>query len=195
MKKEKIGFFGGCFNPPTNVHIQLANNLIDNKILDKVIFVPVGDYYEKKNLVPAIHRFRMLQIACNGNSKLKIEDIASIHKDKLYATDTFKLIFNKYNKIADMYLIMGSDNFQKMPTWKNYQEIISNYKFIVIERLKHEGINNLSNVIYVKSGQTEDISSTCIRNKLQRDEDVSSYLNMEVIEYIKKNNLYCNHNN
>ena len=31
MKKEKIGFFGGCFNPPTNTHIDLANKLIKMK--------------------------------------------------------------------------------------------------------------------------------------------------------------------
>ncbi len=190
MQGKKVGFFGGCFNPPTNVHIQLANSLINNKVLDKVIFVPVGDYYEKKNLVPAIHRYKMLKIACNGNGNLEVEEIACNHKEKLYATDTFELIFDKYNKNADMYLIMGSDNFQKMPTWKNYQEIINRYKFIVIERLKYEKVDNLKNVIYVKNEQTEDISATCIRNKLKKGDNVSSYLNTEVINYIEKNNLY-----
>ncbi len=190
IQKEKIGFFGGCFNPPTNVHIQLANNLISNKTLDRVIFVPVGDYYEKKNLVPAIHRYNMLQILCKNNNRLEVEDIACIHKDKLYATDTFRLIWDKYNKNSDIYLIMGSDNFQKMPTWKKYKEIINSYKFIVIERLDHEEITRLDNVIYVKSSQAKDTSSTYIRNKLQSGEDVSNFLSIDIINYIKENGLY-----
>ena len=45
----KIGFFGGCFNPPSNIHINLAKNVINEYKLDKLIFVPVGDYYDKKD--------------------------------------------------------------------------------------------------------------------------------------------------
>lgn len=50
MTRKKIGFFGGCFNPPSNVHIDLAKKVIKENNLDEVIFVPVGDFYEKKGL-------------------------------------------------------------------------------------------------------------------------------------------------
>lgn len=46
----KIGFFGGSFNPPTNAHIYLAKEAINQCNLDKVIFIPMNDYYKKKNL-------------------------------------------------------------------------------------------------------------------------------------------------
>ncbi len=46
----KIGFFGGSFNPPTNAHICLAQKAIKECGLDKVIFVPMNDYYRKNNL-------------------------------------------------------------------------------------------------------------------------------------------------
>lgn len=187
---KKVGFFGGCFNPPTNTHIKLAEDLIKAGILDKVIFVPVGDYYQKQNLVSATHRYNMLKIACQGHENLEVENIASLHKQKLYATDTFKMLYDKYNQNVEMYMIMGSDNFEKMPTWKNYEELINKYKIVVIERLKHENTCELENVIYYKSNQTEDISSTCIRNKLQRGEDVSKYIAPEVLEYIQENKLY-----
>lgn len=59
----KIGFFGGCFNPPTNAHINLAKKVLKECKLDKVVFVPVGDFYDKKELVPAKHRYNMLKIA------------------------------------------------------------------------------------------------------------------------------------
>lgn len=190
MKKEKIGFFGGCFNPPINTHINLANNLIEANIVDKVIFVPVGDYYQKQNLVTAIHRYNMLKLACSNYKNLEVENIASTHKEKLFAKDTFKLLYEKYHNNTDIYLIMGSDNFEKMPKWKNYGDIIKKYKFIVLERLKHETTSNLENVLYFKNKQIEDISSTAIRNKLKSKEDVSNWINKDVLKYIHENKLY-----
>lgn len=168
---QRVGFFGGCFNPPTNTHINLANNLIKEGKLDKVIFVPVGDYYKKQNLVSGIHRYSMLKIACKDFANIDVENIATIHQGKLFATDTFQLIYEKYNNDIEIYFIMGSDNYEKMPTWKNYEEIKAKYKYLVLDR-------------------TQDISSTEIRNKLQKGEDVSNYISPEVLEYIYENKLY-----
>ena len=72
IELKKIGFFGGCFNPPTKVHINLANALIKSGLVDKVIFVPVGDYYNKQNLVSANHRYNMLKLLCNNLSLIHI---------------------------------------------------------------------------------------------------------------------------
>lgn len=44
---EKYGFFGGSFNPVTKAHIELAEEIANKYGLDKVIFVPVGDKYNK----------------------------------------------------------------------------------------------------------------------------------------------------
>ena len=52
----RIGFFGGSFNPPSNIHIDLAKNVIEKYKLDRILFVPVGDYYNKDDLVSAKHR-------------------------------------------------------------------------------------------------------------------------------------------
>ena len=62
-EKMKLGFFGGCFNPPSNIHINLAQDVLKHFCLDKVFFVPVGDYYSKASLVNATHRFNMLKIS------------------------------------------------------------------------------------------------------------------------------------
>lgn len=190
MKKKKIGFFGGCFNPPSNIHIGLAKELIKNKILDEIIFVPVGDYYKKQNLAEAIHRVNMLELACKEYDFLKIEDIAAKSEKNLYAVDTFNLIFDKYSKTADIYLIMGSDNFKKMSTWKSYDEIIDKYNYIVIERPNYKEEIKANNIIYYELEQKEDFSSTRIRHLLEKSEDTSLYLNKDVEKYIKQNGLY-----
>ena len=72
----KIGFFGGSFNPPSYVHIELAKALINEYNLDKVIFVPVGDYYEKASLISSNHRYNMLMLAIEDEEKLEIDSTA-----------------------------------------------------------------------------------------------------------------------
>lgn len=190
---HKVGFFGGCFNPPTNVHINLANNLIEDGLLDKVIFVPVGDYYDKIDLVSAQDRYNMLKIACSKYKNIEVDDIACSHKEKLFAVDTFKLIYDKYNKIYDIYFIMGSDNFEKIPLWKDYKELITKYKFVVIERLKHKEVENSNNVITYKNNLLEQDSrmpSTRIRNMIKMRQDVKDYINLDVLDYIEEHKLY-----
>ena len=192
IELKKIGFFGGCFNPPTKVHINLANALIKSGLVDKVIFVPVGDYYNKQNLVSANHRYNMLKLLCNNNKFLDVENIASIQSNILYATDTFKKIYDKYNELAQIYFIMGSDNFKKMPTWKDYNRIITQYKFIVIQRFEDEEQIKKDNVLYYTPEQIQNMNSTQIREMIKQHQNVEEFLEMQELQYIKRNKLYIN---
>ena len=60
---QRYGFFGGCFNPVTNAHIKLASQVVEKYSLDKLVFVPMGDKYQKPNLASEQTRYEMLKIA------------------------------------------------------------------------------------------------------------------------------------
>ena len=174
---ERIGFFGGCFNPPTNMHISIANNLIREGKLDKVIFVPMNDFYEKEGLIEESHRYNMLKLAVEKYKNLKIDDIEIKENRKLFAADAFEIIhksdFVKYVDKENVFLIMGSDNYSKMPNWRDYDKIKDKYNYIVIER------------------DEKQISSTKIREMIKdNDKKVIEYLPKEVYRYIIKNELY-----
>ncbi len=174
---KRIGFFGGCFNPPNTLHIEIANNLIKEGKLDKVVFVPVNNYYKKQDLIDEKHRYNMLKLAIKNYQNLEVDDIEIKENRKLYAVDAFEIIqkskfINKRNK-DELYFIMGSDNFNKMPNWKDYNKIKDKYKYIIIDRNK------------------DDITSTKIREMIaNNDESVKKFLNKDVYEYIVKNQLY-----
>ena len=130
----------------------------------------------------------MLKLAIED--KMEVEKIAVESKIKLYASDTFELIKEKYNK-DDIFFIMGSDNFRKMPTWKNYEELKTNYNIIVVERERKKTRNeNQKNIIEFIPENLAEIDSTQIRQMIKNNENVEKYLNPNVIQYIKKNNLY-----
>ena len=71
----KIGIFGGSFNPPHNMHTDIANYLINQHYVDKVIFVPTGSKYAyKNNLIEEEHRLNMLNILSRKNKNLMVSD-------------------------------------------------------------------------------------------------------------------------
>ncbi len=186
----KIGLFGGSFNPPSNIHINLAKEVIRKFNLEKVLFVPVGDYYNKASLVPAKHRYNMLKLATRGETNLEIENTTLNTKDKLYAIDTFKILKQKY-KSDNLFFIMGSDNFRKMPEWKDFEELINNYNIIVIERERKSVRNqNRKNILEFIPENLYKMNSTRIREMIKNNEFVEDLLDEDVYKYIKENKLY-----
>ena len=202
-KYEKICIFGGSFNPPTIAHKTLAIKAAEKLNLDKVFFVPVGDGYKKDGLIDEKHRFKMLQLICNSNEKLDVCDIEINKNYNFKAIDVFKLIDDIY-KEDEKYFIMGADNFVNILNWKNATELVSNYKFILLNRneinlketiKENETLNkNRLNFYYMDNMNDIKISSTCIRNAIKDEKvhDVKGMVDKNVLEYINEYNLYRN---
>ena len=73
----KIGIFGGCFNPPHKMHENIAKELIEKNELDKIVFVPTGNSYNKKGLVDIQKRVDMLNLIFEENQNILVSDISS----------------------------------------------------------------------------------------------------------------------
>ena len=74
---KRYGFFGGSFNPPTIAHERLAEEIAEKFKLDKVYFVPVGNYYKKTDLIDENKRLAMLESI--RNDKIDVLDLSLIH--------------------------------------------------------------------------------------------------------------------
>ena len=192
----KIGIFGGSFNPPHNMHKNIALNLIKNKYLDKVIYVPTGNKYKKEGLINQSDRYNMVKLMIEGYDNL---DVSNYEFNKLtYTFETLDYFKNSY-KNDDIYFICGSDNLKEITTWKNYDYILKNYKIIVIRR-NNDDIdkitNNLliysKNIIYITNIENS-VSSTLVRKNLSKNNNAYLLQNMDakVIEYIKNNSIVC----
>ena len=193
---QKIGFFGGSFNPPTYAHLEVAKTAIRQLNLDKVFFVPVGNLYNKPDLIDEKHRYNMLQLSCKDEENIDVENIELNQNRNLSTIDAFKLISSKYKNV-ESYYIMGAE------------ELIENYKYIVFERKddthkdmeleqyikNNEVFNNNKNNFHILTLQKfDEINSGIIRNYIKQEEysKCNEYTKPEVIEYIKNNKLYKN---
>ena len=130
---KKYGFFGGSFNPVTKAHVDLALEIVKMFNMDKVIFVPVEDNYNKKGLINEKHRYNMLKIATNGYKDLEISDIELNQDRNLTTLEAFQKIEESYDEISKYYII-GADNLYKMILSKDLEILAPKYKYIVIQR-------------------------------------------------------------
>ena len=188
----KIGVFGGSFNPPHNMHQDIANGLIKKGYIDKVIFVPTGNRYDKKELVEAKERYHMLQLICNKYEQVSDFEITN---NLVYTYQTLEHFKNLYIN-DEILFIVGADNLAELDTWKRYKYLLENYKFLVVKR-KGENVEkllkryNFNPNIIITDIKMENISSTMIRNLLKNgSKEVYKYVNKRVIEYIMDKRLY-----
>lgn len=189
----RIGIFGGCFNPPHKMHKELALNLVKHNYLDKVIYVPTGNQYNKKGLIDGKDRLEMLKLLTNGYDNLDLSDYEINNISCTYKTLDY---FRDFYKTAEIYFICGSDNLEELFTWKSYEYILKNYKLLVIRRgdidtnslLEKYGSSN----IIITDIENKEISSTMVRELLKNgdDREVLNYLDEDILNYIKENNLY-----
>ena len=191
----KIGIFGGCFNPPHKMHIEIATNLIKQGILDKVIFVPTGNNYTKAELVDIEQRVAMLNLLIDKEN-MEVSDISS-NINYSYTFQVLDYYKTKY-KDAQIFFICGTDNLKEFKAWKNYEYILSNYKLLVVARngdnvdkIIQEYTKYVDN-IYVASIEENLVSSTLIRKALKQGNNgyVQKQLDSKVIEYIENKGLY-----
>lgn len=194
----KIGFFGGCFNPPTNAHINLAKKVLKECKLDKIIFVPMGDSYKKKELAKAKDRYKMLKIACKDIRQFEVSDIEIKENRQMNTIDAFRLIDKKYSK-EEKYFILGADNLIKIKEWKESEELISKYRYIVLKRAgidlkgytdKHNKVkNSILNII--ENEEYKDSSATKFRKELKSDKCcIKDMVSKDVYNYIIENDIY-----
>lgn len=182
----RIGVFGGSFNPPHLMHLNIAKDLLRLKYLDKVIFVPTGNKYSKDDLIDIKYRIEMLKIMTISYDDMIVSDYEN--QDRVvYTYETLDYFKKKYLG-SEIYFILGADNLKQISNWKNSEYILSNYKLLVINR-GDDKIEVKDNVV-VTDILNNDISSTFIRNNIDNSDIIKKYLDKNVLEYIRKEKLY-----
>lgn len=191
----RIGIFGGSFNPPHKMHKNIALNLIKNNYLDKVIYVPTGNKYNKNNLIDSIHRYNMIKLMISDVKNLDVSDY-ELKNTLTYTYQTLNYFKEKYIE-DEIYFICGSDNLKEIATWKNYEYILNNFKILVIKR-NDDNLKEIFKKINIKNIkganiELDSISSTIIREKITRKEskkEIINYIDEKVLKYIEEYNLY-----
>ena len=184
--------FIGSFNPITKAHIMVAKEVLNIKDVDKIIFVPVSDLYNKNSLNTSIyHRIKMIEFALEDN--MLVSDIEERIARRLNRQPkTFETLLALNEEYQNLVLLIGMDNYFDLPTWYKIDELLTKFKVMVYPRGKEKNDIEKSSLyakyhdsfIFINPKVVSDISATIVRDKIRRHEDVDELLDERVKEYI-----------
>ena len=191
-KTQKIAVYGGSFNPPHLGHAMIVSWLLWSGTVDKVIILPVYahafDGIHDKKLASFEHRLHWCQIAFQNcfPSKIPTEpvvEISNLEKDlptPSYTIDSLRELQKQHQQDV-LRLVIGSDSIPHLHKWKNWSEIEQTFDPIVVGRV---GYPCDSKVFF------PDISSTDIRNKLQKGDIPNQWIHKDLAQVLSLNNPY-----
>ncbi len=133
---ERIGIYGGTFNPPHIGHIQAAQWAVKTLELDRLLLIPDRVAPHKK--IPSgsptpEQRLEMLGIAAAGAEKIQVSDLELRRDGTSYTCETVAQVRELYPE-AKLFLLMGTDMFLSCSTWRHPKMILEHTELAVIYR-------------------------------------------------------------
>lgn len=187
----KVGLYFGSFNPIHNGHLIIANHVLNHTDLKQVWLVvsPQNPLKPAAGLLNEYQRLFLVQLAIDGEPRLKASDIEFRLPRPSFTIDTMTYLSERYPE-HEFVLIMGSDSFQNIHRWKNYQELLRAYKVIIYKRPGYE-VATLPNAdIQVLDAPLLEISATHIRKSIQAGQSIRYLVPDKVKEEIERNHYY-----
>ncbi len=213
---QHIGILGGTFDPIHKGHLGLALEALEQLKLDQVKLIPVNiPPHRNSPAASPNHRRSMIESVIKDEPNLCI-DLRELESDDIsYTINTLKSLRHEHADDA-LYLIIGRDAFDKIDSWKDWQELL-NYTHIVVANrpsdptteinhdlslelqkwIEHHQTTSqtllkdkLSGKIYFIGIPLLDISSSMIRKRFSENQPVDSLIATSTQNYIKENHLY-----
>ena len=187
----KIGLFFGSFNPIHHGHLMVASFIANHTDLQQIWLVvsPQNPHKTQSSLLNEYDRLHLAQLAIEDDDQIKVSDIEFKLPKPSYTIDTLTYLEEKYPQ-HQFYVIMGSDSFQNLPKWKNFEALVKNYQFIVYRRPGFEITEKYgADVTYLEAPMLE-LSATLIRNNCKDGITIRYLVPEDVRLEIERNNYF-----
>ncbi len=214
---ERMGLFGGTFDPIHLGHLRAAGEVLERFALDRILFVPsfIPPHKERKGMAPARDRLRMVELACAGEPRFAASSIEVDAGGRSYSILTLERIRRLYPG-ARIFFILGTDAFLEIGTWREHERVLDESLFIVMTRpgarlgdaarvvgeplrgqiraiAEEEKIDESvlgDHRIFLLPIRALDVSSTEVRRRVRTGESVTGLVPEAVGDYIRSHGLY-----
>ena len=134
---QRIGVFGGAFDPPHRAHRALAEAALAQLGLDALLILPTGQAWHKSRVLsPAPHRLAMCRLAFEGLPRLQIDARETQRPGPSYTADTLQELAAEHPG-AQLYLVLGADQLLAFQTWQRWPEVLRHATLAVANRPLH----------------------------------------------------------
>lgn len=197
---QRIGLYGGTFNPIHEGHLWLAQTVYDALNLDHLIFIPAAHPPHKPQDLPFKHRYAMIKCALTSLSlPFTVSDIEAHRPGPSYTADTLRH-FHRHYPEAQLWWLLGEDALQNLHHWHQAETFHQYARFAVIGREGYaltsqahmnQHLPQLVQSLDRVSHPPNSASSTQIREALkQRPQECPAFLPAPVYAYIVAHQLY-----
>ena len=133
--KQKIGLFGGSFDPVHLGHLLVAQAACEEAGLQRLYFIPAAQSPFKPGIVPTppAERLRLLRLALAGKSNYEIDDQEIKRGGVSYSIDTVRDYAKRFPQ-AELYYLVGADHVPTLPKWRESAELAQLVRFVAIPR-------------------------------------------------------------
>lgn len=196
MKKptKPILIFGGRFDPFHNGHFRMLEMAVQQLDLKKVILIPShlsvvkpASFFSKEKRLDMLLTLLPFLPQPKTDLVYDICDIELQSQTPQFTKDTLLYLKQRY-KDTPLWILVGSDSFFSIHTWKNSQEWIQHYKWVVVEREDNSGMyldeKFKTLQFHVLKGNPVKISSTHIREMIQEKRDVSAFVPAPILPFL-----------
>jgi nicotinate-nucleotide adenylyltransferase len=180
-----LGILGGTFDPVHNAHLAVARAALEHLELDSLIWIPTGrpNYREPAVASPA-HRVAMLRLAIAGEPRYAIDERELAERASGYTVDTLEELKNEHDTL---YLILGADQYAALDSWHRPDDVKRLARIAVVGR---PGYAFKGKGVHVVPMPPLDVSSSEVRARAGRGEDLGALVPPAVANYIRREGLY-----
>jgi len=212
---QRLGLFGGTFNPIHYGHLRSAEEVCEALGLERLWFIPAGTPPHKaEGITPFTVRLEMTRLAVGDHPVMSVSDLEGRRPGRSYSIETLRQIRQVMGPSWELYFILGLDAVLEIATWKDYQDLFTLSHFVVLDRPGYDR-RRLEEVLLkevqphfrpLEGGRVFqhpaghkvafqettllDISGTSIRNLVGQGRSVRYLLPEAVRRYILKHKLY-----
>ena len=205
LRAERVGIFGGTFDPLHNGHLRIAAAVLKQHRLDRIIFVParVQPHKTAPPRAPGRHSLAMIRLSIRDNPHFSVSDCELRRPGVSFTIDTIRQLRRRFRGNADLYFIVGSDTVPELPRWRNVKELTRLCTIIIAARPDWpiEALdalagrlppNHLARIRELAVRTTANpISSTDIRERLAQGRPIRRLVPLPVADYIARHKLYA----
>jgi nicotinate-nucleotide adenylyltransferase len=188
----RLGVFGGTFDPIHIGHLIAASEACSQFSLDRVLFIPAGDPWQKQEHADPEDRFLMVELAIEGDPRFAVTRMEIDRKGPTYTVETLEML-RAGHPDARLFFLTGADALTLLPSWYRFEDLAGLTEMIVADRpgvtvtdQEQEGWPKVHRLEMVPIG----VSSTDIRARIKAERPVEYMVPARVLRYITDTGLY-----
>lgn len=197
---ERIGVFGGTFDPPHLGHLILAEMAREQLRLDRLLFLPAARSPLKPEARMAAdhHRAAMLDLALAHMSEFELDLTDLERPGPSYTVDSLRLLREAYGPEPAFFLLVGEDSLADFPRWRAPEAIVGAARLAVFDRPGYRAdeaaleaaVPGIRERIDRIEGPRIGISATGLRKRIRQGRSIRFQVPWVIESYIQEQGLY-----